>query len=163
MSRLHNSSGLPGDLFHSTAVNVWTTDMGKRLHCCSGVNKIPCYITRPSNRAGPSTSLLSCSVRLWVNMDQYYKSSSVIIVYEKIARSHTFNFGYYGQFHRRRCGYFQIISIHRPKWSKLVTHFEAQNKLQSVSEATRGMLWFWIKFRVCLILYLPDLFCMDGV
>lgn len=56
MSRLENSPGLPEDLSHSTAVTAWTTDVGKWLHCCIGVNKIPCHLTRPSDRAGSKPS-----------------------------------------------------------------------------------------------------------
>lgn len=41
-----------GDLSYSRAVDAWTTGLGKWLRCCIVVNKIPCYLTRPSNRAG---------------------------------------------------------------------------------------------------------------
>lgn len=41
-----------GDLSYSRAVNAWTTGLGKWRHCCSAVNKVRCYLTRPSNSSG---------------------------------------------------------------------------------------------------------------
>lgn len=42
------------EVTYSRVVNAWTAGLGKWLHCCNVVNKIPCYFTRPSSRPGSS-------------------------------------------------------------------------------------------------------------
>ena len=66
------SPGQWRDLFHSGAVNAWTTGLGKWLCCCNVINTIPCYLTRPSNRAGSKafSSSQSCGACEAGSMEQ---------------------------------------------------------------------------------------------
>lgn len=69
------------------------TGLGKWLRCCNVVNKIPCYLTRPSNRAGSnafpsSPSFCSSEARSMEQSCWYASNGPAQSVYERSERSH---------------------------------------------------------------------------